>query len=253
MGAITRTAKAGGGTNFNTGQTIAASEANTDFNTIYTEMSALLDDANIETATIPGAKSLRFTEVADPANPTTDDLLLYARDDGGRTRLITRDSGGTNFALGSLVQEAYTNTEATTATGAEVSLVTLTTSIPTTDGFLILLNLRKTAGAASASSIGIRLNATDVRPAFAWSSATNQIEQAIFLALVWRQTTSYLRGYIGWTVNQPSLVSGAAHAATADIPNATITSVIIRANSGNAAITMGAQNVYVYRIQALSD
>ena len=38
MATIARTAKAGGGTNFNSGQTIDPDEVNTDFNTIVTEV-----------------------------------------------------------------------------------------------------------------------------------------------------------------------------------------------------------------------
>ena len=36
MGTIARGSKAGGGTNFNSGQTIDPAEVNTDFNTAYT-------------------------------------------------------------------------------------------------------------------------------------------------------------------------------------------------------------------------
>lgn len=92
MGTIARTAKSGGGTNFNSGQTIDPAEVNTDFNTAYTELNGLLDDGNIETATIPGAKSLRFTEIANPSAPSSNDLLLFGSNvDGGLRAML--DSG----------------------------------------------------------------------------------------------------------------------------------------------------------------
>lgn len=95
MGTITRGAKAGGGTNFNSGQTIDPAEPNTDLNTIVTEINGLLDDANVETGTLPGAKSLRFTEISAPSSPSSNDILLYGADDGaGVTKLITKDSAG---------------------------------------------------------------------------------------------------------------------------------------------------------------
>jgi hypothetical protein len=94
MATITRGAKAGGGTNFNSGQTIDPSENNADFNTLYTEVNGNLDDANIETATIPGAKSLRFTEISAPSSPSSNDLLVYAADLSTVTRIYMKDSAG---------------------------------------------------------------------------------------------------------------------------------------------------------------
>lgn len=100
MATIARTAKAGGGTNFNAGQVIDPDEVNTDFNTIVTEINGLLDDGNVETATIPGAKSLRFTEISDPSSPSSNDILLYAKDDSTITRLYTKDAAGNVRAVG---------------------------------------------------------------------------------------------------------------------------------------------------------
>lgn len=107
MGTIARGAKAGGGTNFNPGQTIASDEVNDDLNTIVTEVNGLLDDANIETATIPGAKSLRFTEIAAPSSPSTDQILLYAFDNGGTTELRTKDSAGNVVSLAFATPRSY--------------------------------------------------------------------------------------------------------------------------------------------------
>src|SRR3990167_6272939 len=94
MATIARATKAGGGTGYNTGQTMDPAEVNTDFNTAYTEINGALDDGNIETATIPGAKSLRFTEISDPSSPSSNDLLVYANDLSTVTRLYMKDSAG---------------------------------------------------------------------------------------------------------------------------------------------------------------
>ena len=50
MGTIARGAKAGGGTDFNTGQIIDPAEVNTDLNTAYTVINANLDNDNIKAA-----------------------------------------------------------------------------------------------------------------------------------------------------------------------------------------------------------
>jgi hypothetical protein len=94
MGTIARGAKSGGGTSFNPGQSIVSAEVDADFDTIVNEMNGLLDDGNIQTATLPGAKSLRFTEIAAPATPAAEDLVLYAFDQSGTTSLMAKDSAG---------------------------------------------------------------------------------------------------------------------------------------------------------------
>ena len=100
MATIARGTKAGGGTNLNSGQTIDPAEVNTDINTAYTEINGALDDANIETATIPGGKSLRFTEISAPSSPASNDVVLYAVDRDTTTSLEYKDSAGLVVSLG---------------------------------------------------------------------------------------------------------------------------------------------------------
>jgi len=99
MGTIARGSKAGGGTNLNSGQTADPAEVNTDFNTVYTEINGELDDANIKTGELPGAKSFRFTEMSAPAAPSSNDILLYAVD-RGITVLQAKESGGAVLPIG---------------------------------------------------------------------------------------------------------------------------------------------------------
>ena len=100
MGTITRWAKTGCWTSFSSGQIIDPAEVNTDLNTIYTEVNGLLDDGNVETATIPGAKSLRFTEMTAPSSPAANDAVLYSVDRSTTTTLEYKDSAGLVVSLG---------------------------------------------------------------------------------------------------------------------------------------------------------
>lgn len=50
MATIARGTKAGGSTNFNSGQTIDPAEVNTDLNTIYTEFNGNVENANVKAA-----------------------------------------------------------------------------------------------------------------------------------------------------------------------------------------------------------
>lgn len=59
MATIARGTKAGGGTNFNSGQTIDPAEVNTDLNTIYTEF-----NGNIENSNVKAAAAIALTKIA---------------------------------------------------------------------------------------------------------------------------------------------------------------------------------------------
>ena len=59
-GVVARAAKAGGGTDYNTGETITAAEVNTDFNTLYT-----LQDGNIDTNNLDAAAGLVSGQIAN--------------------------------------------------------------------------------------------------------------------------------------------------------------------------------------------
>lgn len=118
MGTIARGTKAGGGTNLNSGQVADPAEVNLDFNTAYTEINGALDDTNIETATIPGAKSLRFTGIAAPSAPSTGDLLLYLSTTGV---LSTKNPSAEVIGLGGTIDSII----ATAATGADTTETTL--------------------------------------------------------------------------------------------------------------------------------
>lgn len=135
MGTIARTSKAGGGTNFNSGQTIDPAEVNTDFNTAFTEINGALDDGNVKTATIPGSKSLRFTEISAPANPSANDALLYAVDDNATTRLQYRDSAGTVTWLGSVGARVSNSAAISIITSGTRQALTFDTERYDTSGF----------------------------------------------------------------------------------------------------------------------
>ena len=74
MGTITRGTKAGGGTGFNSGQTIDPAENNTDFNTAYTEINGNLDNDNIKAAAAIVSSKITF-DGARVTNSGTISLL----------------------------------------------------------------------------------------------------------------------------------------------------------------------------------
>ena len=122
MATIARGAKAGGGTNFNSGQTIDPAEVNTDFNTAYTEINGNLSAANILTGSLPGAKSLLFTGISAPSAPSSGSVLLYLSSTGVLTAL---NSGSVSTPLGAGRGEV-TNLYVTQTSGSEAASVTIT-------------------------------------------------------------------------------------------------------------------------------
>ena len=64
MGLITRSTKAGGGTDFNTGQTIVVGTMNDDFNTVYTAVNGNLDSSNLAPNSV-GNSELQNSAVTD--------------------------------------------------------------------------------------------------------------------------------------------------------------------------------------------
>lgn len=246
MGTISRNVKAGGSTNVATGQTIAASDLNTDMNTAFTEINGEIDDSNVKTGELPGAKSLRFTEMSDPAAASSNDILLYASDEGGLTTFSVRDSASPIANLPYYVKDL---TEATTATGAAADIKTVTVNIPVSTAFRVGWTFRKTTGAASAPTMGLKVNATQVFANTAVCSATNQAENGSMFS-EWispRSSASYLRPGarligLNWIGGSPV---SAAIGPTLDYPNATITSLVITGSSVSASITLAVADVFV--------
>ena len=63
MGTIARGTKAGGGTNFNSGQTIDPAENNTDHNTMYTEFNGNIENVNVKAAAAIASSKIAFDGV----------------------------------------------------------------------------------------------------------------------------------------------------------------------------------------------
>jgi hypothetical protein len=137
MGTITRGAKAGGGTDLNSGQTADPAEVNTDFNTIVTEINGNLENVNVKAAA--GIVTSKIT--ASCARVTNSgDIGLTT----GTVTLMTFDT------------ETF-DTDAYHSTGSNTGRLTA----PSTGKYLISANVRfmiEATPAANTRSLRIRLN-----------------------------------------------------------------------------------------------
>lgn len=145
--------------------------------------------------------------------------------------------------------------ESTTASGAQVDLVTFSNlNIPATANWTIYGLQRKTAGAAAAATVGMKVNAVQIFANFASTTATNQAEMGHF----GYNEAGFTGGGRATNYTQSGLMFarsallGAAMGSfssttfAAQLPTAAITAIIVTANSGSAAQTMGLTNIILY-------
>lgn len=210
-------------------------------------------DGNLTvTGTVTGSGALILPTSASPAQ-TADGSVVWDSDDN---RLTVGDGASRKtFYPGFGLELVGVNTteQTTTATGSTTMVtVTLTRAIAANEAVLITFNARKTTGGAYMAQITALLGANSVFGNFTWASTTNQTESASFWTLVPPYNAAYAStlpyGNSGITIPTcpvgTTLVIGGARA------SGTASTVVIKGNVENAAITMAVQDVRVYAIAA---
>lgn len=185
-----------------------------------------------------------------PADKALNDVI---------TPTIWNNLLGTSGSLAMALRKiAESTTPTSTTSTSEVDLVTISgLSIPVTSTILIIWNTRKTATNANITSYGLKINSTVVYAAqqiLGGGSSTNQAEDGWAFCLILPRTANYLNGVMALGQSRKSSDGAAAIAAAftgamgAPVPNATITSIAIRAlnntNNNNAEVS----SVKVYEL-----
>ena len=164
--------------------------------------------------------------------------------------------GPTTYDMKGWRLEGENTAEQTTAAGSAADLVTISgLLIPVTQSFEVIINARKSTGAASAAYLGLKINATVVNEADGTApilslTAVNEVQTGYCKVRVAPRSASYLKCGLAtsYTINDAGALKGnitTPLGTAADIPNATITSIIIRGNSGSASQTLAVKNVQV--------
>lgn len=154
--------------------------------------------------------------------------------------------------------EGENTTEQTTTSTSAVDLVTISSLlIPVTQFIEITFVARKSSGAAAYAGIGLKVNSTVVAEASSGGSGgqvmtfsnSNQAETGICTIWIAPRSTNYLKSatsrYTTYTASGGLSQSNGYPAATADFPNATITSIALRGISGSASVTLAIKEVQV--------
>ena len=150
-------------------------------------------------------------------------------------------------------------TEATTTSTTAVDLLSVSgLSILAAIPFVIIGGGRKTTGGVGGRfDLGLKINTTVTAEAivaeglFFSTSTTNEAQNGLFFTVIGSRVTNYNQvgqGFYGNYTATTYVTNFQAPAFTAAIPIATVTSVVLRAISPDAAITVGADETNVYTL-----
>ena len=180
---------------------------------------------------------------------------------GNRVAISTGD--GSITATATTFKGSQT-TEATSTSAPAVDLLSATgLSITAAEPFRVMVACRKTAGAGGDATMGLKLNSTvvgeavnneyaDTTQTSVWSSGNaNGVNSGLAYVGIPPRVANYLRAATGFftsidVTNSTRLSNELIPAKTADMPTATITSVIIRGDNADGANTMGADELHVH-------
>ncbi len=212
-------------------------------------------------ATSGGAVTTAVAPIVGPALPalTATQFLLAEVYVGPNVTTITSGNIVDRRQIALKTGPALSNsTEQTTQSVSAVDMVALTFNAAITQHIRITGQYRRTAGAASACYLGLKVNATTVAEAgsgtqIAATTATSQAEDGIFVIDLFPGQANNVAGLTSFYTTKVS-ASGAAAVAwtagpvalTAILPAAAVTSVTLRGNApGGGGTTLGIRNCVV--------
>ena len=180
------------------------------------------------------------------------------------TNMTVTNGDGTITLSSTAGVEGSQTTEATTTSTSAADLISVTSiSITAAAPFEFVVACRKTAGAGGDATCGLKLNATVVGEAITneyadttqtsvWSSRNpSSANSGQNYTTIGPRVANYLRAGTGIftsidTTNTLEIHNTTIPCKTADMPTATITSVIIRGHTASGSNTLGADELYVY-------
>ena len=204
-----------------------------------------------------GSASSNNVTVATEASETIDGSSTFTLNadyeavsfysDGVNWFVVPVVSGGGGGG-GAITREGGNTTEATTTSTSDVDLLTAS-GLSIAAGSVIRANaaLRKTTGAASYCTAGVKLNSTVVISPQFWSGSNDEAMSGWWDLNAHVGVTNYLKSG-GLKVGSTSDETRDVRYMNSDGPTATITSVTVRGKTGNAAITYGADELHVYSL-----
>ena len=172
----------------------------------------------------------------------------------GATGTVLQVAAGLpSWVTPALTRAGGNSTEATTTSTTAVDLLTASSlSITAATPFDFWVVYRKTTGAAANFGGGLKLNATVTEEAsvggygICFGDTANAAQNGLNVTHIGPRVGSYLNPGWGQFRTAGVAASGTSPVDTTAPPTATITDVVIRAISGNAAVTVGMDELQVY-------
>ena len=225
--------------------------------TTITTLMAGYSDGNEITLVFDGVLTLTHNStrliLQGGGNVTTaaGDVFVFANEGSNNWREVSRRLNSSSIA----VQFAGSQTtEATMSSTTAQDLVTVSSlSIAAAPPFIVCGSVRKT-GTTDTAGIGLKLNSTvvdeaDLTSANAlWNTVAGAAVSGAFFLYVAPRVTNYLRSAARMNGSEQGGADDAFNMGDANMPTATITSVIIRGDMGGSTDTLGVDEVFVYTL-----
>ena len=208
------------------------------------------------TGDVTGATSLTI------ANGAVDIAHLSASGSAGSGTFLRGDNAWAAVAASAISREGGTTSEATTTSTSAMDLITMSSlTIAAASPWTMTSLWRKTTGHASAASGGLKIVADSTvvtgestTAATLWQSGTaNQAEDGGSDTVVGAKATNYLTSnsqndIVSRNSSSGGFTYGNVGTLTKDavFPVGQTTSIVLRANSGNASVTTGSDEIHVY-------
>lgn len=176
---------------------------------------------------------------------------------------VRRNAGDTAYeaftpAAAVITREGGNTTEATTTSTTVVDLLSATTlTIAAAEPALIVVDTRRINVGGFVASYGLKLNTTDVittrgSSAYGFSARGGSDLQGLIACVIGARVTSYLRSAARMASHQGDVTNDgeALNVATANMPTAEVTDVVIEGVTNNAGDTTAADELHVYSLAA---
>jgi len=237
---------------------------------VLQDSGVLIDGSN--NLIIPAQGDLRLSDTTggqyvalQAAGTTTTHTLTFPADNGAASTFLQNNGSGVLSwaAVSSAIsREGGTTTEATTTSTSAMDLITISSlTIAAASPWTMTSLWRKTTGHASAASGGLKIVADSTvvvgestTAATLWQSGTaNLAEDGGSDTVVGATVTNYLTSnsqndIVSRNSSSGGFTYGNVGTITKDaiFPVGQITSIVLRANSGNASVTTGSDEIHIY-------
>lgn len=235
-----------------------------DYSGSVAQMQTMVDPGEVGSESLPNALSGELARLRKIISELSGNAQWYESPVASIAALLAAD-GVLTAAVAALTAAQAANAQTLVASDAvERTCLNVATDLCTfaglnigvTDAVMITGRFRKTAGAAVAALLGLKINGVQILNNQACTSSVSQAEDGIFRYGPLRPgRVGYTRGIQRIELHGRVSSSGAESLVAqtvswaADIPSVPFTSIAVTGNSNSASVTLAVQDVSVYKVR----